>query len=297
MMRPEDAMASLQGPVLINSDLSPESDDALRAGVTLAGDLRTTWSVCHVVPEAFRVRVLFPQDAGIESDTQRELSGRAIEAVRLQVAAVVGRQPSPSEIQIETGTPHTGVVRAAGKKGAALIVMTPGATATRVARAAEVPVLVFRQSPADGAVLGATDFSDPSVPALSLAMSEASRRGVRLRFLHCLDIDASAYLAAAGAPGVMASVPFPESVIATLESDSRAQLQQAARASNADIVVLRQSPSTGILNEAVSAPTALVVVGTHGRSGLARLALGSVAEYIMQNAPCSVLVVPLNQSA
>jgi nucleotide-binding universal stress UspA family protein len=295
MMRPEDAMTELRGPILVNSDLSPESDDVLREGVKLAEELKSTWSVCHVIPEAFRVRVLFPQDAGIESVTQRELYGKAVEALRRQVQSVVGRQADPSEIRLETGTPHTGVVQAAVKKGAALIVMTPGATATRVARAAGMPVLVFRKSAADGAVLGATDFSDPSLPALNLAMSEARRRTARLRFLHCLDIDTSAYLAAAGAPGLLAAVPFPESAIATLESDSRTQLKQAAGDSNADIVVLRHSPSTGILHEAAQTPTALVVVGTHGRSGLVRLALGSVAEHIMQNAPCSVLVVPLHR--
>ena len=40
--------------------------------------------------------------------------------------------------------------------------------------------------------------------------------------------------------------------------------------------------------------TSLIVVGTRGRTGLARLALGSVAEAVINRAPCSVLVVPLH---
>jgi nucleotide-binding universal stress UspA family protein len=41
----------------------------------------------------------------------------------------------------------------------------------------------------------------------------------------------------------------------------------------------------------------VIVVGTRGRSGLSRLALGSVAEAVMSSAPCSVLVVPLHPHA
>lgn len=284
----------LHGPVLINTDLSPESSEVVGEGVRLAEQLKTTWSLCHVVPEAFRVRVLFPHEAGVESDTQREIRGKAIEAMRRQIESVVGRQSHPTEIHLETGTPHTGILQAAGRKGGALIVMAPGPAAGRVARAAGVPLLVFRKS-VDGAVLGASDFSDPSLPALQLAASEAERRTAPLRFVHCLDIDTSAYFAAAGAPGIMAAAPFPESAVQALESDARDRLAQAAGGARADIVVLRHSPGAGILQEATRTPTALVVVGTHGRSGLARLALGSVAEHVMDNAPCSVLVVPLHQ--
>jgi universal stress protein E len=287
-------MSELRGPVIIASDLSERSTQTLLAGVALARQLETSWSVCHVVPEAFRVRVLFPHEAGIGPDSQREISARAVLALSSQIEAALGRQADPSEIQIETGTPHTGVLQAAARQGAALIVMSPGATATRVTRAAKVPVLLIREGN-DGAVLGATDFSDPSLPALNMAISEARRRKAPLRFVHCLDIDASAYLAAAGAPGAMAAVPFPESVVASLESEARQQLANAAGDSGAEIVVLRYSPSAGILHEASQTPTALIVVGTHGRSGLVRLALGSVAEHVMSHAPCSVLVVPLHR--
>jgi nucleotide-binding universal stress UspA family protein len=63
----------------------------------------------------------------------------------------------------------------------------------------------------------------------------------------------------------------------------------------AEIIVARHSPLSAIVEEANRMPTSLVVVGTHGRSGLARLALGSVAESVVRAAPCSVLVVPLRQ--
>lgn len=54
---------------------------------------------------------------------------------------------------------------------------------------------------------------------------------------------------------------------------------------------LRGEPSSEILKAAGEAAVDLIVMGTHGRGGLARLALGSVAETVLRNAPCPVLTV------
>lgn len=57
--------------------------------------------------------------------------------------------------------------------------------------------------------------------------------------------------------------------------------------------VLDGSAATAIVGCAEELEAALIVVGTHGRTGLARLALGSVAEHVIRNAGCSVLAVRL----
>ena len=59
--------------------------------------------------------------------------------------------------------------------------------------------------------------------------------------------------------------------------------------------LLREGPAApAILNAAAELPAQLLVVGTHGRTGLKRLiALGSVAEAVVRAAPCSVLIVRL----
>lgn len=144
-------------------------------------------------------------------------------------------------------------------------------------------------------MLGATDFSDPSLPALHTAAAEAKRRGVRFRVVYCLDIDATASLPAAGMPGMM-TAPLPASVIDRLESAARERLAGALAKTTmvAEAVLLLRPPEVGILEAAQAESTALIVVGTRGRTGLARLALGSVAEGVMGRAPCSVLVVPLH---
>jgi nucleotide-binding universal stress UspA family protein len=57
--------------------------------------------------------------------------------------------------------------------------------------------------------------------------------------------------------------------------------------------VLRETPIvSGILQEAKAGPADLIVIGTHGRGGFARLVLGSVAEKVIRLAPCPVLIVP-----
>src|SRR5207302_10989546 len=58
-------------------------------------------------------------------------------------------------------------------------------------------------------------------------------------------------------------------------------------------VFLEGDPATEIVRYAMDAGIDLIVMGTHGRSGLERLLMGSVAEKVMREARCSVLVVKL----
>jgi nucleotide-binding universal stress UspA family protein len=283
----------VHGPVLAVTDLSSGAADALVQGFALARALGTPFTVGHAIPEAFRIRMLFPHDAGIDQPTQDALYKRAEDVTRVQLRAVLGAEADAVPVTFETGSAHAAVLAIADRVGAGLIALGPGATAQRVARSAQRTVLVARPSVAGGAVLGASDFSDPSLPALRAAAAEAARREAPLRLIHCLDIDATAYLAAAGAPGMLAAAPFPESAVAELEHNARERMRTVSNDVRAEVIVSRLSPLMGIVREAAATPTSLIVVGTHGRSGLARLALGSVAESVMRDAPCSVLVVPL----
>jgi len=59
----------------------------------------------------------------------------------------------------------------------------------------------------------------------------------------------------------------------------------------AEIRLLRGNPSEEILRLVDSLPAELLVLGTRGRSGVARIMLGGVAAHMVQSAPCSVLAV------
>ncbi|MCX7700998.1 MAG: universal stress protein [Gemmataceae bacterium] len=76
----------------------------------------------------------------------------------------------------------------------------------------------------------------------------------------------------------------------------RGQLEQI-RPANPDIpvdhVLLEGDPAQEIIKYAREANIDLIVLGTHGRTGKDRLLMGSVAEKVMRDGPCSVLVVKL----
>lgn len=58
-------------------------------------------------------------------------------------------------------------------------------------------------------------------------------------------------------------------------------------------VLLEGDPASEIARYAADAAIDVIVIGTHGRTGVDRLVMGSVAEKVMREAPCSVLVVKL----
>jgi nucleotide-binding universal stress UspA family protein len=76
----------------------------------------------------------------------------------------------------------------------------------------------------------------------------------------------------------------------------REQLEQI-RPTNQDIpvrhVLLEGDPADEIVRYALDAASDLIVMGTHGRTGVRRLLMGSVAEMVLREAPCSVLVVKM----
>jgi nucleotide-binding universal stress UspA family protein len=136
-----------------------------------------------------------------------------------------------------------------------------------------------------------TDFSDASRSALDHAVAIAQWYHARVTALHV-------YQPALPAP------PFPAGTAEmapggeTAEQDLREQLRQwlapATRAGiKCDGVVEAGSAAARILEYAMSPPPAdLIVMGTHGRSGFERFALGSIAEKVLRKAACPVLTVP-----
>lgn len=73
------------------------------------------------------------------------------------------------------------------------------------------------------------------------------------------------------------------------------ELQGKARQEgvNCEIIVAEsEEPSARIVEEARARQVEVIVMGTHGRTGLKRLMMGSVASRVIGHAPCKVLVVP-----
>ena len=136
-------------------------------------------------------------------------------------------------------------------------------------------------------ILVPIDFSDPSDAAFAYGRELATRFGAALHLIHITEN------------------PFLRAVV----SDQRA-LEEAPmrwlqdRLTDDDrrrgaVAIVKQSdePANEILRYATSVPIDLIVMGTHGRTGLVRLAIGSVAESVVRKAVCPVLTVHSSESA
>jgi nucleotide-binding universal stress UspA family protein len=291
-------MFQIKGPILAAASFDDISKEVVKQADALARFHHVDLCICHVLAEIYAVRPLFPylhladalKVADFEALVRRELLKSVHEAT--------SRDSSQVPVVIEQGTVHSGILRAAESVNAGAIVIggrmnqadahVSGGIAERVTRHGDCPVLVVRPSPA-GKVLAATDFSDPSMPAIAAGAEEASRLHTDLAIIHAIDI----------LPLMMPA--FEGVVYPVLPTDADDQIKRASQRELDACVrrfkakgggLLRQgSAAEAILETATALPAQLIVVGTHGRTGLRRLALGSVAEAVLRASPCSVLVV------
>ena len=130
-------------------------------------------------------------------------------------------------------------------------------------------------------ILVPTDFSPASGAALQYARVLASKFGASLEVLHVLDNDF-----------LRAVVTDPRDVEAGASQKVQSLLTATERAHGATALVKRSDdPADEIVSYAKSAGVDLIVMGTHGRHGVAHLLMGSVAEKIVRDAPCPVMTV------
>jgi len=138
--------------------------------------------------------------------------------------------------------------------------------------------------PSFKAILHPTDFSPSASEALRIAGSLARTHGARLLLLHV----AERPVASVG--GMPVPPPLPPIDWPKLKREL-----EAVAAGMQDIAVethlLEGGPAVAIVDFARQAGADLIVIGSHGRTGLARLVLGSVAEQVVRQATCPVLTV------
>jgi nucleotide-binding universal stress UspA family protein len=287
---------TLRGPVLVGTDLSSAADEALRQGARLATELASKLFVCHVVPELIPDGSVFTEFRRANVNIEGSVVAKARAAVEQQVNTVLNADTPAVEVILESGTPHVGLLTQADATGAGVVVAAPGSVALDVVRHASTAVLIARRSP-DGPVVGATDFSDPSLPALHTAAAEARRRGSALHLLHAFDsgLFALGHAPAAAMPYLAGSSPIALEGLDNLRTLAKQRLQETLREVDlpGDTAVISGFANDVVVQYAESVHAELIVVGTHGRSGLARLTLGSTAAAVIESAPCSVLVVRL----
>jgi universal stress protein A len=140
-------------------------------------------------------------------------------------------------------------------------------------------------------ILVPTDFSETSDAALRYARTLAETFSASLHLVHAFE---DPYAAGALAPEVYGAVPqeLRDSALqlAATNLDERLSTADRDRFRGTTAVVMG-APAAAIVKYATDHGIDLIVMGTHGRGGVAHLLLGSVAEKVVRTAPCPVLSV------
>ena len=140
-------------------------------------------------------------------------------------------------------------------------------------------------------ILVATDFGEAADTALRYGRTLARSFGATLHVLHVAE---NVLLRNFGVDGYVAIMPNLQQ---DLEKTARKELdellidnnQPALRAKG--VLLISNTPARAIVDYAKNASIDLIVMGTHGRGGMAHLLMGSVAELVVRTAPCPVLTV------
>ena len=217
-----------------------------------------------------------------------------------------------SALEPRTGTAYEEICAVAGELKADLVVVAThgytgykrmflGSTAERVVQHSPCPVLVVRHhlSRWNGAgdlrtrtgfrlakILVPTDFSKCSQSAFKYGLQLARDFNAELRLVHVINLHA---------------YPFGDEHVALdpaqlpRETEYAEQKQMRSMAARAkvrySVSVLHGSPAVEICH-ATNEDVDLIVISTHGRTGLGHLLIGSVAEHVVRRAHCPVLVIP-----
>lgn len=283
--------------MLFAADFSDSSKAAFRVASALAREGKTRVFVLHV-----------PEPPLIVGDMGAPVPMYGLDPAMLSTlkerlrAEYTPNHPIDVEYHVREGMPVEEILDAAGQIDADLIVMgthgrrglgrlLAGSVAEAVMRQARCPVLALRQPAAEGAwsgvsdpvILHPTDFSERSAPALWVARALARDWGARLVLMHAAPPVALYEGGVVNMDAIDASREDLEAMRLGLVGDEMKHEPEA--------VFVQGDPAAEIPRAAEDLGAHLIVMGTHGRTGLGRLLMGSVAESTLRRAPCPVLAV------
>lgn len=280
--------------ILVPTDGSDPAAAAARHAGLLADALEADVHVLSVAPGG---------DRRFDGEDDRPAIDRARERAE-DTARVVGDRVV--ETTIREGNPADAVVSYAEEVGATLIAMgTHGRTGVRrfvagsvteqVTRLADVPVFTVRTDSTVEAgapeaydrILLPTDGSECAEAAVEEAIRLATAFDAEVHVLSVVDVNGLAARSELTNPGMILD-EFEEQAEDAVDRIAR-RVAEAGLDSATD--VLQSSPARGIGNYVDDNGIDLIVMGTHGRSGLGRVLLGSTTERLIRNADVPVLSV------
>lgn len=151
-------------------------------------------------------------------------------------------------------------------------------------------------------ILAPTDLSPFSAKGVRYACSLAKAMQAQVTIAHVLDT--AEFLAIARSIGVTSGSFEPDSLLEKLLESHKRMLQQFLEQHLSDLkadlnmkqIVEKGEPHTMLVNWAKTKQVDLIVMSTHGRSGLPRMLIGSVTERVLRSSPCPVLAIPSHEA-
>lgn len=286
-------------------DFSPGSQQAMRTAVRIANEQDAELLLVHswyIPPVAFAGEYVYASDLvqTMTDDAQRALDGAVADARKLGARRVASRMlnglPWQQIIDAARAEPGLGliVIGTHGRTGLSRVLM--GSVAELVVRHAPCPVLTVRPTsePAPFAhVLCPIDLSRAAREAMNLAAEMVKPGGAGITLLHVLELPVS-YAGELPLPDFHRELDARSAVVLdrwTADLKARvnvpvAQMTRIGRPGAQILAMLEQDRSFD-----------LVVMGSHGHTGVERMLLGSVAEKVTRHARCPVLVARGTRSA
>jgi nucleotide-binding universal stress UspA family protein len=276
--------------ILMATDLSARSDRALERAVALARESGANLTIVHVVDEDLPASL---------ADAQEKAAKRAIHEHIDRLAA--GNGPHIS-VEVVFGRTYVDILEMSEKTETEMIIlgmhredafkdMFRGTTVERVIRAGNVPALLVKDQtngPYRRIIVG-VDFSVYSRRAVEFAVKFVP--GGEFHLVHAYDVPFKGFL-----PG--------RDTRREVSKQHQMQFQQmideemvsflASLEANAPKLerVMQEGTVWEVIHRQISRlKPDLLVIGTHGRTGVAHAFLGSVSEDLLRNPPCDVLAV------
>ena len=286
--------------ILFAADFSENSKEAFQAACSLAAENQTRLVVLHVAdPIVVPQMPVYYGQMTVQFLPADPDKARHEELKRKLREFYAPDRPLDVAYRTNEGTAAEEILRVAGEIGSDLIVMgthgrtglrwlLAGSVAVAVLHGATCPVLAVRSTepprPAKEleVILHPTDFSADSEAALRVARGLAREHGARLIVLHVHTLEILM-------DGTPAAEIDPRTYREELER-VRKQVDGPDLKYPVETLLRQGYTAEEIVLTAQDKGCDLIVMGTHGRTGLGRLLLGSVAENVLPKASCPVLL-------
>lgn len=283
--------------VVVGSDFTAGAQCAVTRAAVIAKSTHARLLLVNVVPESAAPPIApLPGDWSAPATPASVLEGRAAVVARAkETERQIAEELGVAEVEaiVRTGRPHETLAQVAESRGARLLVLgvhaplAPqesfflGSTAERALRTGSTPVLLARREDATpyGRILVPVDLGDMSMAVLRLVAETFPDAAYDV--VHFLP-------------------PATSKVVTAKERHDTFAASLAGLALGAGLAPARTrirvfigEPRSGILGEVRSRKPDLVAMATHARTGVARVLIGSVADYVIHAAGgVDVLVVP-----